>query len=216
MYCISPQWFTIKKHWKEKNQFPLQSPKQTCADYETNKQQLLIDSALVSVFIFITAVCAWREVMMINIASAWAWVMELEKQRDQDRTLMLHCTSTLVNPTAKQVVTLREYKRPLISPSSALLSRFSPFSVRYCMLHQVLLLCAYIEGFWWLMYTVYKAKSTVSKRMTNWMQRLKRRSLSVNKEKISWRVMERVINNDTRIWHSITLLLPPTVTPPLQ
>lgn len=54
--------------------------------------------------------------MMINIAPAWAWVMELGKQRDKDRTRMLRCTSPLVNPTAIQVVTesnCRRANRPL-------------------------------------------------------------------------------------------------------
>lgn len=44
----------------------------------------------------------------------------------------------------------RANRNGLIGPSSALLSRFSPSSVRYCKLHQDWLLCAYVGGFWWL------------------------------------------------------------------
>lgn len=58
-------------------------------------------------FIFIAAVCAWG---VINITSACAWMMDLGKQKDKDKTWMLHCTSGSVNTAATQVVAESEYK----------------------------------------------------------------------------------------------------------
>lgn len=69
------------------------------------------------------------KVVVINITSACAWMMDLGKQKDKDKTWMLHCTSGSVNTAATQVVAESEYKwanRSLLCSVVKVL----PFSVR--------------------------------------------------------------------------------------